>query len=370
MKPFGIRLILLLVLASTFALGEEAWQEHVGPDRFRSICIELAGRVDLFQKIWATDPAARVFGGTSRDFIWFVRRELSKAKTASQVKAVLHGLRARTIEAAEFLGHASDIDVVSTVKTEGYDVTPPENYVASSAMGREEKLRGYMPVDKILLGKSAAESPPWMDRGDGILEIYRARPTIQYAERFAESAKFQAREYHPILLGLRLVRQTAVAYFSTHGHAHPDSAELLATIDPASRAYAAGVFAALRASPDTLEPFAGNRFFRYRLNQGLARVFAGYTNPTAGRELMKLFGVDAAIAPHGRASEPYYNQLYAAPEKAGTLPPSRATVDSFAELTGADIVTPLVSDSSPSYYVIRNRAAIAGCMGAVSALAE
>src|SRR5687767_4172754 len=103
----------MLLLLALSAHAEESWQQWISEAEFRALCETLSHRVDFFEKIWASNPEAQLYGGTSRDFLWFVRGELAKATSKEDLTRRVDALKARKIDVKEFVVGNSDVDVIS-----------------------------------------------------------------------------------------------------------------------------------------------------------------------------------------------------------------------------------------------------------------
>src|SRR5207249_2477578 len=113
----------------------------------------------------------------------------------------------------------------------------------ASKASKDDRDQGYIPVEKIRLGRDGFETP----LGDGLREIYDGRLTVQFADPqvFAETPYAKAGENHRVLLALRFLRQQAALYYNTYGSGYPDKKSLLA-ID---RETARQVRAVIEAAP-------------------------------------------------------------------------------------------------------------------------
>ena len=112
-KPLFLFVLLAWACVASPLFAEEAWQKWVTPFEFRALAEKTAHNVELFQKIWETDPDAALYGGTSRDFLWFLRKKLSRATSADDLKRIAATLSARAIDAREFIVGNSDVDVIT-----------------------------------------------------------------------------------------------------------------------------------------------------------------------------------------------------------------------------------------------------------------
>src|SRR5439155_11397289 len=137
-----------------------------------------------------------------------------------------------------------------------------------SDAGKNEVEQGYIPVEKIRLGKNGFVKDPRFI--DGIGEIYRGKPTAYFTpdEIFEESFYATRKLNHPILLALRYLRLLAMNYYHEHGTGYPD-VDTLFDIDPRSaRAAQRAIEKAGRFTKGKgeLAPYLAQPKFRERLD--------------------------------------------------------------------------------------------------------
>jgi len=267
-------------------------------EEFRSLAEEVAPKVNLFADVWKTNPEAEFFGGTSRDFLYWLRGKLSKGATPETKQKIMAELRSlEIIDIREFILYESDVDVVSDkpVTTNGarygikkIDRISANRFNFSTEEGRDELRQGYIPVEKIRLTRQGIKLINGF--GDGVREIFESRPTVH----FASDSDFESTHYakqklnHPILLALRYIRILAMDYFQTFGKEYPNRDLLLGRIDSESQRQVSEVVnKSLQFG--ALNEYLKNPLFMKWLNGTLQKAFRSYTNPTAARLLMEYF---------------------------------------------------------------------------------
>ena len=312
--------IALCFFFAASAHADETWQKYVSLARFKLICVNVSKQVDLFQRIWEKDPQAQLYGGSSRDLVWFVRGKLAKAHNEAEVEAVVHDLMSRPVDAQEFIVGQSDVDVITDNSLRDIDVDPkfitrlenisPGWFKVGGPRFEQEAKQGYVAVEKIRLGSDGFVTTAGLDHGDGIREIYACRPSAHFDPRITETDFYQNHENHPVLLALRYLRQVAIAYYQRYGQDYPNLERLEGLMDPVSREAVRKVFQTLGEDPASLRPFLDNGQFLRRMNKALGKAFRSYTNPTAAKVLFELFDVDKTLALYGRTLDPYHTLMY------------------------------------------------------------
>ncbi|MES2964983.1 MAG: hypothetical protein V4760_13950, partial [Bdellovibrionota bacterium] len=268
---------------------------------FLALATELAPKVNLFADVWSSDPNAEFFGGTSRDYLYWLKGKLRAAAASGSVENGIAHLRAqRVIDVREFILFESDIDVITTkntnVSADRYGVKKIDSISADrldprTAAGQNELHQGFIPAEKIRLGRRGIVVTPAF--GDGAREIYDSKPTLHFAskEEFAQTAFAKAKINHPILLALRYIRLLAVDEFQNHGSRYPDAKRMFSNIDPTSERSVREVVKTALTSGE-LSQFLAQPQFKKWINQAIQKTYRSYTNPTAADLLMKHFGAD------------------------------------------------------------------------------
>lgn len=267
---------------------------------FEELASELSKKVNLFELVWEKDPEAEFFGGTSRDFLYWLKRKLSVAKTPQDFDALASELRAlQSIDVRDFIIGESDIDIVTNksiiVSAEDYgiksiDLISPERFDRTSQIGRDEIAQGFIPVEKIRLGKSGFKSEGTF--GNGLEEVFTGKISIVFssAEDFASTRFAKLKLNHPVLLALRYLRLTAMQYASLYGKTHPKKEVLFEMMGENRQAVKEVISSALEGR--ALNPYLNNEKFAEWINGTLKKGYRSYTNPTATKLLHEEFRVD------------------------------------------------------------------------------
>ncbi len=296
----------LFFILALFLLAPSRASAELSVDEFRALARELAPKVNLFADAWAQDPEAEFYGGTTRDFLYWVKGQLAEGKTPEQLRKLEH------IDVRDFIIGDSDVDIVSkkylSLSPGNYgvrkiDSIKPDRFDATTTAGKDELRQGYIPVEKIRLGGKGFI--PWSGVGDGIGEIHSGRVTVH----FATDEEFQGTEFakkklnHPVLLALRFLRLAAINYYRSHGKGYPNR-EALFDLDKAS---AEAVRAVIRKAADSeeLKPYLAETKFSEWLNASVKKAFLSYTNPNAAKALFDEFGVPDLLLRYPKGIEPY-----------------------------------------------------------------
>ena len=293
-------LVFIFALISSLAF---AGVEQISQQEFRDLTVELSKKVNLFQEVWQADPEAVFYGGTTRDFLYWVKGKFKDANTPVEAARIVKDLRALDeIDVRKFIIGDSDVDVVSQKHIfldaarygiRKFDALPPEIFQPNSELGKNEIHQGHIPAEKIRLsGKGLSQAP---ELGDGVNEIYAGKLSLHFSDPqvFWQTKYALNKENHPILLALRFLRLQAINYYNTHGKGYPNMAKLEAGFAGDSKKMVGEVIAAaLDPERTELTPFLQQHRFRSWLNGTIQKAFRSYTNPTAALELMKMFNVD------------------------------------------------------------------------------
>lgn len=207
-KIFRSILISLWLLLGSLPLyaGEPA--PFLSERDFRSLAEQLSHKVDLFREAWSHDPATEFYGGTTRDFVYWVKGQFKATKSVEESLQISRSLLSReVIEVKEFILGESDIDLVSKSDLEfkptdygirSIDRHRPEIFDPNSSEGKSEILQGHIPAEKIRLNSQGFVNNPSF--GNGVREIYQGRLTVHFTspEDFAQSEYAKRFENHPI----------------------------------------------------------------------------------------------------------------------------------------------------------------------------
>jgi hypothetical protein len=313
--------VLTFILFSVPALAKLDGQMSL--PEFKALAEELAPKVNLFQDIWSADPSAEFFGGTSRDFLYWLKGKLKNASGEGTLKEIISKLRTRQIiDVREFILYESDVDVVSTkpipvdAATYGVkkiDTISPDRFDVKTESGQNEIKQGYIPVEKIRLGLNGFIRSDSF--GNGLREIYESKPTVH----FSSDSDFRSTHYaqlginHPILLALRYIRILAMNYFQNFGAGLPKSVDLLSGIDSQSEVKTKNVINQALGDSN-FQSYLSNEKFAKWLNSTIQKTFRSYTNPTAAKLLMQYFKADLLVETF-KGIEPINQYLFATTPK-------------------------------------------------------
>ena len=294
--------------------------EQISEEEFRALATQLASKVNLFKEVWAKDPEAIFYGGTTRDYLYWLKRQFWKVNTRTEADEVIQNLKKkREISVRDFIIGDSDVDVISekTIKINAsefgvrkIDSINPQIFDPQTPMGENEIHQGHAPIEKIRLTKGGLTQDPLL--GDGLHEVYTGRPTVHFTdpEVFAKTKYAREGANHPILLALRYLRLMAINYYNSHGDTYSEKDLLLADLDPASQKAVQKIIAAVLKKKE-LEPFLLNHRFHSWINSTIQKSFRSYSNPTAALEYMKLFKVDELVRVYGEtAIQPIYQYVF------------------------------------------------------------
>ena len=308
-------LILLFFNSPAFAGVEE-----ISEQEFRALANELSHKVNLFQEVWRENPEAIFYGGTTRDFLYWLKRQFQSAHSRQDAEKIIHSLRlVPLIDVREFIIGDSDVDVIADSKpsfrpenfgVRKFDALSPEIFDYNSDLGKNELWQGHAPAEKIRLGKNGISQAP--ELGDGLKEIYHGRLSVHFADpiKFAETKYAKAGENHPVLLALRYLRLQAINYFNTYGSGYPD-ADLLKKGLEANSEKAVQEILRVALHDQQLAPFLNNKRFLSWFNGTIQKAFRSYTNPTAALEYMKMFHVDQLPNIYGEELvQPLYQYVF------------------------------------------------------------
>lgn len=281
---------------------------HFSEAEFRQIAIELAQKVDLFQDIWALDPDAVLTAGVVRDFLYFVRQKLARSSSLEELRKI------ERIELKEFMLEESDVDLVSTQwdfstivpKNYGFDrldrVTP-DRFTPGKPHYRTEHDQGYIPIEKLMLGKTTISSPSAF--GDGFHEIYTGKPTIWIPDNAMFNATYFAGlgANHLVLLVMRYVRTLSLNFAKTGAtDIQGDFANIPAPIIERMQEI---------ASSSLHSMFMNSKFAEW-YRKGVDRAFRGGGSTKYTFQLFQKLGLDLVVAKWPEQSPPILHYLQAA----------------------------------------------------------
>ena len=148
--------------------------EQISEKEFRELAAEMAPKVNLFQEVWQEDPSAEFYGGTSRDFLYWLKGQFTGADTRESAEAVVTRLKnTNIIDVQSFIIGDSDIDVISAKQlslnpldygVRKIDSQPTDIFQAESEAGFNEIHQGYAPAEKIRLSSKGIIDFPTLGR--------------------------------------------------------------------------------------------------------------------------------------------------------------------------------------------------------------
>ena len=303
--------VLFLIISTSCAglmpsavMGGEA-VPHLSLEEFHQLADELAPKVNLFRAVWEENPNAEFYGGTSRDFLYWLKRKFRDLKSRKEATEMMARLRKEdNIDVREFIIGDSDVDVIAKerptkVQFENYgvkklDAIPASILDAKTPEGQNELFQGYIPAEKIRIAKSGLV--PSGNFGDGVGEIYSGKLSIHFApeSEFAQTKFAALKLNHPILLATRFIRLLGIDYYNSYGKGHPDPAKLF-RIAPEIVDQLRQVINPI-LDGQSLNPFLEKEKFRGWLNGNIQKAFRSYTNPTAALELERFFKIDQLVS--------------------------------------------------------------------------
>ncbi len=287
---------------------------------FESLANELSRKVNLFKTVWDIDPEAEFFGGTSRDYLYWLKGKLSAASNQSEYDAVVAKLRSlQVIDVRDFIIGESDVDIVAKTKVpvsaeefgvKNIDTISFERFDTSTQAGKDEIAQGFIPVEKIRLGKDGVVDTGRF--GNGIGEVYSGKISVVFSSpaEFASTRYAKLRLNHPILLALRYVRLTAMQYAALFGRGHPNKDVLLEMMGENKEVVKRVIAEASKKR--SLKEYLENQKFREWINGTLKKGYRSYTNPTATKMLHAELGVEVLTNAYSeiQALKPYLFAKY------------------------------------------------------------
>lgn len=298
-------LLSVLIIFCFLAAPARAESGTLGLEEFQALAEQLSRKVPLFAQAWEKDGKAEFFGGTTRDYLYWVKRQFRDARTRADVDRIKAALLAKTvIDVQEFIIGDSDVDIVSDTvtrtltaadyKVKKIDRISVERFATEGREAEDEKNQGHIPAEKIRLGKDGFIH--WEGFEGGIAEILNGPLSVHFTpdEIFARTHFAELGINHPVLLALRYLRLVAMDYYNTHGTGVPNQAALLQLIPEKTAQTLKAVFANA-ASEGRLGPYLERERFETWINRAIQRAFRSYTNPTAAKILFDHFGVNGLV---------------------------------------------------------------------------
>ncbi len=300
MKYFSfIFLSFLLAAGPAFSNANDKTVSVISEAEFIQLVNELSPKVDAYQAIWKNDPRALIFGGSSRDFLYWVKKQFSGISTRTQAETVIKHLRGLIkIETRDFMMQDSDIDIAShihaTPNGKEFGVTGihsinPDRINMNTEIGRNEVIQGYIPAEKIAIGKNGLRHLPQF--GNGVAEIFSGKLSVHYGNPDDFENTFYARQKinHPVLLALRFIRLLAMDYYYNYGRGFP-KVDPLKGVSAENIKQTTDIIQNAWEKAELTEHVRQPKFVEW-LNGTISKAFRSYANPTAAKMLMEKFNV-------------------------------------------------------------------------------
>ncbi len=289
---------------------------------FSQLSSDLSKKVNLFREAWIADSLIEFYGGTSRDFIYWVKGQFKNCQTREDALLRMSELTKRsTIDIREFVIGESDIDIISSNKLHfeaskfglrKIDYTPKSRFDLQTDVAKNEVDQGYIPVEKIRFNYFGFKFESGRF-GDGVFEIYKGTPSLTMSEEEVFIKTDYAAQFlnHEILLVLRYMRILAVNYYYEYGSDAPDP-EKLFNIDPVIAAKVQSIIDGVSKNKRFRECLKQPIFVTW-LNRTIQKAFRAYTNPTATFMLFQKFRLDQFVAHYSeeKGLEPINQYLFA-----------------------------------------------------------
>lgn len=266
---------------------------------YQMLVKEAAVKVDLFRAIWDQDPEALIYAGTARDLAYWVLRQFQNARTRADVDRAIESIRAREkIEVREFVARQSDVDVMSQapfqINAKEFSIKRVDRISfarlnAETERGRTEIDQGFIPLEKIALGRSGIIDLPQF--GKPLEEIFWGDLSVHFSppEVFFKTHYAIEKLNHPILLALRYIRLLAADEYNRFGPGTPRrTVQQLMSEETEAR---------IREIVDTclngseLLPYLEKGKFAEWLNSTIEKSYRSHSNKTLANQLMLHFKI-------------------------------------------------------------------------------
>lgn len=292
--------------------AEKPFQSLMSAEEFKLLAEQLSHKVDIFESIWSIDPNAKIFAGSTRDYLYWLLGKVSVATSRRELDEIIGRLNALpVIEFRQIVSPDSDLDVMSEqfqfpldaneFGIRKIDRAPPNRFDQSNELGRSEFNQGYIASEKIILGKKGFVNNP--QYGDGLSEIFSGQLSITFQDNeevFWNTYYASQGLNHPVLLALRYLRIIAQDYFRRWGDDYPDFDLLLNSISPQNqRKITEHIKRAASGKDKKFDHFIRSPQGLKWLNGSLQKAFRSFSNPTAAHFLFSTFGVQELISAYG-----------------------------------------------------------------------
>ena len=295
--------------------------QYLTLEEFKSLLIRNSKKVNLFANTWKQNPKAQFFGGTTRDYIYWMLGQLSKAESEEELLKIIQKIdNMEIIDIRSFIIGESDVDIIKigsqyiSLEATDYgvnkiDLIDDRRFDPKTELGQNEMKQGYIPVEKIRLdSKGFIQDSHY---GDGLDEIWNKKLTINYTEKEVFNKTYYASKNinHPVLLTLRYIRLLAMDYHYRYGNNYPNIYKVLRYIDSNTEALMkATVQEAL--SPTVFKKYLNQPRFVKWLNGSIQKAFRSYANPTVAMQLMEKFEIDKLAMMYSQV-KPFNQYLFA-----------------------------------------------------------
>lgn len=300
-----MKILRILFTLAGFSLSVHAWalpiEDCLSEREFTALAEKTSHKVNLFQEVWLADPNAEFYGGTSRDYLYWVLRQFRGASSREDcLKIVRRVEKMPIVDVRDFMHGDSDVDVISSKSSlpvepvdfgvRKIDGLSPALLDPRTPEGFNEYNQGYIPAEKIRLTSSGIKTLSGQE--NGIHELYSGELTVHFAEEsvFWKTAYAQAKENHPILLSLRYIRILAQDYYQRHGTEYETDIALDPAIDRQINRIVESV-----TDGKSLKPFLKQSRFATWLNGSIAKSFRSSANPTAALWLLQHFRINELV---------------------------------------------------------------------------
>ncbi len=280
------------------AFSHSPYLIQVSKKKFTQLGIELLPKVNLFAAVLKADPHAKFFGGTSRDYLYWLMGQFRNLKTTVEIDAKISELKKRPIiDIREILGIESDVDVItqnglsinpSTFGVRKIDSISPDRFKKGSELSKNEIDQGFIPIEKIQISQNKIFTPSVF--GDGVEELLTGKLSVHFTEDKAFWNSYYASKHlnHPVLLAIRYLRLRAMHWYQMNGSEVPDVQKLL-TFDESIKTKIKSVFNSATSDPK-FKLFLDNKQGLAWLNASILKAFRAYTSPTAAYHLFSSMG--------------------------------------------------------------------------------
>jgi hypothetical protein len=299
---------------STDHIDRPTYSFFINPHEFEVLVVELSKKVDVFSAVWRKDKNAEFYGGTTRDFVYWVLGKIRVAKDMREYERIVRDLKALpVIRVREFIFAKSDIDIIANssypdVRAADYGVRKidwmsRESFKSGTNAYYDEINQGYIPIEKIRLSYNGLQRGGHV--GNGVYEIYSRRLTIHMPdmEQFNQTSRAKQKLNHPILLVLRFIRLLAMDYYYLNGRKAPDAEALIQKVKKHDQETIRRIVQKASDGHELL-PYLKNHMFATWINGTIEKIYLSHTNVTAAHLLMKHFGILDLIRAYSAIKSP------------------------------------------------------------------